>query len=370
MFHAGPPPIASNPMSTKLTKSREIRARGPRPDWKGLRRAYLDLLKLSLCDLVGVGTESVVMSIDGEGFVSRESTPEELEFRAVGKHWPRRGLTMVGLHRLDDLEACVESVVEDGVEGDLIEAGVWRGGASILMRATLDSLGAEDRVVWLADSFDGFPAPSKRFFLEDRGRDLSHFDFLAVPMEHVQANFARLGLERGVRFVPGFFQETMPILRHGCWSLIRLDGDTYESTRLALDALYPGLSRDGYLIVDDYKLLPECRRAVDEFRTEHRITEPLEAVDWTCVRWRRDSEPAPDRARLEGPAEPVVAPRSGAPRHRQPIPTQRELFLVQHANRLSEELDAARAQIQADRGPGTRIRRRLRAFVDQKLGSK
>ncbi len=114
-----------------------------------------------------------------------------------------QGLTMVGLNRLDDLQACVEAVVRDGVAGDLIEAGAWRGGASILMRATLDSLGARDRTVYVADSFQGFPAA------DDQGH-LNATDFLAVPLEEVEANFARLGLEAGVRFVPGFFAETLP----------------------------------------------------------------------------------------------------------------------------------------------------------------
>ena len=82
----------------------------------------------------------------------------------------------------------------------------------------------------------------------------------------------------------------MPALRGRRWSLVRLDGDTYDATRLALDALYPGLAPGGYLIVDDYGALDECRRAVDEFRAEHGIAEPLEQVDWTCVRWRRESD--------------------------------------------------------------------------------
>jgi hypothetical protein len=114
-------------MTTELSGAREIRAKGPGSDAEQLRVAYLELLKLALCDLTGVGTESVTMTIDGEGLMSHESTPEELEYRATGRHWPRRGLTMVGLARLDDLQRCVESVVADGVEGDLIRPTAWSG---------------------------------------------------------------------------------------------------------------------------------------------------------------------------------------------------------------------------------------------------
>jgi O-methyltransferase len=331
-------------MPSELTRVREIRAHAPGSGADELRAAYLELLKLTLCDLAGVGSESVVMTIDGEGVVSRETAPEELEFRATGKHWPRRGLTMVGLTRLDDLQACVERIVADGVEGDLIEAGVWRGGASILMRATLDALGASDRDVWVADSFAGFPSEAEASPPEDR-RDLSHFDFMAVPLDEVRANFARLGFEEGVRFVPGYFEQTMPALRGRTWSLLRLDGDTYEATRAALESLYPGLSAGGYVIVDDYELLPECSRAVDEYREEHGISEPIESVDWTCVRWRRESEPETDR-REAPPLPDFEAPASPAPDELRRIPTQRERELEGEAERLRQELAAARREIE------------------------
>jgi O-methyltransferase len=330
-------------MATELSGARAIRAARPARGPEELRRAYLELLKLALCDLTGVGTESVTMTIDGEGLMSHESTPDELEYRATGKHWPRRGLTMVGLVRMDDLQRCVEQVVADGVEGDLIEAGVWRGGASMLMRATLDTLDAGDRTVWVADSFAGFPGPAAESSPPSDRRDLSHFRFFAVPLEEVRANFERFGLDRGVRFVPGVFQETMPSLRGGRWSVIRLDGDTYDATRAALESLYPGLSEGGYLIVDDYELLPECRRAVDEYRGEHGISEPIENVDWTCVRWRRET--SPDAAEEDWSPEIPAVETDGEPRDRPPVPTEREVRLAAEAEHLRQQLEAARQHI-------------------------
>jgi hypothetical protein len=330
-------------MATELRGAREIRAEGPGGGTEELRNAYLELLKLALCDLTGVGTESVTMTIDGAGLMSHESTAEELDFRATGRHWPRRGLTMVGLSRLDDLQNCVEKVVADRVKGDLIEAGVWRGGASMLMRATLDTLGEGGRLVWAADSFSGFPGPAAEASPPRGRRDLSHFGFLAVPLDEVRANFARFGLDRGVRFVPGLFEETIPKLRGGRWSVIRLDGDTYDATRVTLQALYPGLSAGGYLIVDDYELLPECRRAVDEYRSEHGVDEPIESVDWTCVRWRRESAPEADLGE-RAPEIPEAEP-NGMAREPEPVPTERELRLAAEAEHLRQQLDAARKQI-------------------------
>jgi O-methyltransferase len=331
---------------TSTPQARAIRARGPGAGTDELRAAYLELLKLTLCDLANARTESVMLTVDHTGMFSKESTVEELGHRATGMHWSLHGLTMVGLTRLDDLQRCVETVVREGVDGDLIEAGVWRGGASILMRATLETLG-DDRTVWLADSFEGFPEPDEEAFPADRERDLSRFDFLSVPVEEVRENFARLGLDHDLQFVPGFFDETMPTLRDGTWALVRLDSDTYESTLLALDSLYPGLSAGGYLIVDDYHLLPECRRAVDDYRREHGIEETLENVDWNSVRWRRESQPSESDHR---PGDHMPLPRagsarSGALRARLQVPTERERALEQEAERLREELREVRAEL-------------------------
>jgi O-methyltransferase len=339
-------------MPADPTSAREIRATRPRPGPDAARAAYLELLKLCLCDLAGVGTESVYRTFEDESRIySRELSEEQMHYRVSGRDWPLHALTMLGLQRLDDLQTCVESVVEDGVEGDLIEAGIWRGGASILIRATLDSLGADERTLWLADSFDGFPPPDPEGFPEDGGGDdLSRIGFLAAPLEQVRAHFARFGCEQGVEFVPGFFNETMPRLRGRRWSLIRLDGDTYESTWLALECLYPDLSPGGYLIVDDFQFVSECQKAVDDFRRHHGIAEPLQEVDWSCVRWRRESDAplrpagpreAADRARSEG------ATRSAAQRSAERIPTVRELELERELTALRERLREAEARIES-----------------------
>jgi O-methyltransferase len=253
--------------------------------------------------------------------------------------WPLQGLTMVGLKRLDDLQRCVESVVEDEVPGDLIEAGTWRGGASMLMRATLDTLGDETRTVWVADSFQGFPAG------EGRDEEWSAMEFLRVPAEEVRENFARLGLERGIRLHPGFFEDTLAGLSDRRWAIVRLDADTYESTMVTLEALYPGLATGGYLIVDDFGALAECRRAVGDFRERHGIREPLEEVDWTCVRWRREDGGPVDEHR---PAPEAAAPDpelDATPPPRPHVPTFRELELVRELGSLRARLASAEKEL-------------------------
>jgi O-methyltransferase len=207
--------------------------------------------------------------------------------RAQGSDWPPEADTMVGLRRLDNLEFCVSDVIESGVPGDFIETGVWRGGSCIFMRSLLKAYGDTGRRVWVADSFRGLPkAEANR--TEDVEDALWTYDFLAVPMERVQANFARYGLlDEQVRFLPGWFEDTLPTAPVDQLAVLRLDGDMYDSTMVALRSLYPKLSVGGYVIVDDYHAVRGCKEAVDEFRAEHGIVDELHEVDWTCRYWRR-----------------------------------------------------------------------------------
>jgi O-methyltransferase len=251
--------------------------------------AYLGLLKRSLCDLLGPEPLSAVPQPGGS--VRAEPLPvTELERRETGADWPLNGTTMVGLRRLDQLQSCIEAIVADDVEGNLIETGVWRGGASIFMRAVLEVLGDDRREVWLADSFEGLPKSRPDEYPADAGSD-DHFvfEYLAVSEEKVRQAFERYGLlDDRVRFLQGWFSDSLPPLRgNQRWSLLRLDGDMYESTIVALESLYPDLSPGGFVVIDDYGAIPQCREAVEDFRQANEISDPIETIDWTGVCWRR-----------------------------------------------------------------------------------
>lgn len=208
--------------------------------------------------------------------------------RHEGRHWPTRAFTMIGAIRLHHLRTCVETVLRDGVPGDLIEAGVWRGGAAIMMRAVLAAYGVEDRRLWLADSFRGLPPPNPERYPQDAGLDLSEIPVLAVPVDTVRENFRAFDLlDDRVRFVEGWFAQTLPDLDAETFAVIRLDGDLYESTMDALEALYPKLSPGGFLVVDDYGCIPACRAAVHDYRERRGIREPIADIDWTGAYWRK-----------------------------------------------------------------------------------
>jgi O-methyltransferase len=198
---------------------------------------------------------------------------------------------MIGIKRLDALHYCVKDVLERGVPGDFIETGVWRGGAAIFMRGALKAHGVTDRVVWAADSFAGLPPPDQAKYPQDADYKFNEYKELEVSLEEVQNNFRRYGLlDDQVRFLKGWFRDTLPTAPVRRLAILRLDGDLYESTIDALTHLYPKLQRGGYAIIDDYGDIPVCKQAFDDYRAAHRITEDIVPIDWTGVLWRKETK--------------------------------------------------------------------------------
>ena len=254
---------------------------------------YLNLMKKILLNDI----------YDSHEYLIKEPRPkkglEEQEFIAIprkieslakelGQIWPPTLMahTMIGRKRLDNLQACIESVVHDKIPGDLIETGVWRGGATIFMKACIRALGENSRTVWVADSFAGLPPPSKDY-PQDKGDVHYTYPSLAVSLENVRDNFAKYDLlDEHIQFLKGWFSETLKTEKIGNLAVIRLDGDMYESTIDAISALYPKLSRGGYLIVDDYCLKP-CAQAIHDYRNEHGIKDEIIDIDGTGVFWRK-----------------------------------------------------------------------------------
>jgi hypothetical protein len=249
------------------------------------RNLYLSLLKRTLTGLIYEDPSDLYPVAPG---ASPRRVAHDRQARIEGTDWPALAHTMIGLSRLDNIQACIESVLRDDVPGDLIETGVWRGGAVIFMRGVLKSYGVTDRRVWAADSFEGLPAPNAERYPQDAGLHLEQYKELSVSLEDVQANFDRYGLlDDQVGFLKGWFRDTLPGAPITRLSLMRLDGDLYESTMDALTSLYPRLSPGGYVIVDDYSVIPACRQAVHDFRQANGIQDAIVTIDSQGVYWRR-----------------------------------------------------------------------------------
>ena len=219
------------------------------------------------------------------GYALVKRTPAQV--REEGRDLPVDALTMVGLARLDQLEQAVRTIDAEEIPGDLLEAGVWRGGAGIVMRATLAELGDKTRTVWLADSFQGLPKPDADRYPADAGDVHWKFPELAVTRQDVEDGFRAYGLlDDQVRFLEGWFRDTLPGPVEQL-ALLRVDGDLYESTWQTLELLYDLVAPGGFVIVDDYGAVRKARAAVDDFREARSIAVPLERIDWTGVYWRK-----------------------------------------------------------------------------------
>jgi O-methyltransferase len=257
---------------------------------------YLDLLKKCLSDSIyddGLDLMQGMFVMDEQtGKVHSSDAPRATaERKRLGAIWPSRAHTMIGMARLDNLQACIETIIKDRVGGDLIETGVWRGGASIFMRGVLKAFGVADRKVWVADSFEGLPPPNAELYPQDSEDTLHRFADLAVSLEEVRRNFERYGLlDEQVSFLKGWFRDTLPSAPIERLALMRLDGDMYESTMDALVHLYPKLQIGGFVIIDDWNAVPACNGAVGEFRRATRITAKLMLIEGCGAFWRKTAD--------------------------------------------------------------------------------
>jgi hypothetical protein len=273
----------------------------------GVARRYINLLKQALLNETSLEAEAAYFLArdavergepfdDSIAFDVRGKAPEyfrRLRYaRNVGRYFERKehqigfGYTMIGRQRLDHLDWCVSTVLAESIPGDLVECGVWRGGAAILMRGVLAAWQVDDRRVWLADSFLGVSKPESPHDTIDLSAE--ERPELVISQERVSANFARFDLlDEQVRFLAGWFRDTLPDAPIESIALLRLDGDMYDSTMTSLTALYDRVSPGGFVVIDDYAGLEFCRRAVEDFRSARGITEPIEMIDWTGAYWRK-----------------------------------------------------------------------------------
>lgn len=208
----------------------------------------------------------------------------DYNLRIEGMDWPLEAHTMLGVNRLDNIHECAKRVILDKIQGDFIECGAWRGGAAIFMQGIREFYN-EDRTVWVADSFNGFPVSVMEMKLSSKLQN--HQKYHTVPLNEVKDNFNRYGLLNDhVKFLEGFVNETLHKAPIDKLALIHCDVDMYPAVYCVLQHLYPKLSKGGFCIIDDYSLIG-CRQAVNDYRRRKDITEEIIPIDWTGVYWRK-----------------------------------------------------------------------------------
>lgn len=197
--------------------------------------------------------------------------------------------TMTSIERLYAMHKAVEHVARSGVQGAIVECGVWRGGSMMMAALTLAALGKTDRELFLFDTFAGHPRPNPERDLRDhyefwlqRRRTDSSSSWAEVTLEEVRANLSSTGypLDR-VRLIKGIVQETIPAAAPEAIALLRLDTDWYDSTAHEMRHLYPRLVPGGVLIVDDYGEMQGQKQAVDDFCQQNGVILLLNRIDFS-----------------------------------------------------------------------------------------
>lgn len=254
-----------------------------------MRDQYLDLLEKTLTFDLWPEPYWPVCKSKERGFVARTAKLvdrclsktlglrlclEKQRNATANNRWPLLAHTMVSRARLQNIRKLCKRVVFRGMKGAFVECGVWRGGASIFARACLPSY----HQVILCDSFKGLP-------YDPTEGEFSTYDFLRVPVSEVRQNFINYGQLFNVRFIEGYFEETLPKLCQPI-CILRCDGDMFSSTQCILNNLYQLVEPGGFVIIDDYSLAP-CKRATDLFRTMNKINNPLIPIDEHSCYWQK-----------------------------------------------------------------------------------
>jgi O-methyltransferase len=193
--------------------------------------------------------------------------------------------TMVPDAPLVDLACLVQAVLAEGIPGNIVECGAWRGGASFLMADLLRQAGVKDRKVWMFDSFEGLPAPqeidgSAALEYAQNTDSPEYYDNCRASFEDVQRQAEKLGLTPYVRCVKGWFEETLPAHRAeiGPIAILRIDGNWYASVRCCLDTLYDQVVDDGFVLFHTYYTYDGCALAVHDFLGERHLAHRMEPV--------------------------------------------------------------------------------------------
>lgn len=202
-----------------------------------------------------------------------------------------RPYTMTSVERLKSLSDAVNYIVQNGIIGDFVECGTWKGGSVMCMQKKLMHLNHYDRNFWVFDTYEGMPEPDdidKNFNktaaqqlmdTEDKEKSLT---WAYSNYEETTGNILSTGYpSEKIKFIKGLVEDTIPQTQIDSIALLRLDTDWYSSTKLELEHLYPKLVKGGILIIDDYGHWEGCKKAVDEYFGDNRIPVFMSRIDYT-----------------------------------------------------------------------------------------
>lgn len=185
--------------------------------------------------------------------------------------------TMTSKERMFALYKAVEYIIKAEIPGDFVEYGVWKGGSTMLIAYVLLEMKISNRKIYLYDTFEGMTAPTAEDYEVSNETNLAinmwkqeqkedHNDWCYASLAEVRNNMLTTKYpEQNINFVKGKVEETIPKTQPNSISILRLDTDWYESTKHELINLFPLVSKNGILIIDDYGCWDGSKKATDEY---------------------------------------------------------------------------------------------------------
>lgn len=209
--------------------------------------------------------------------------PEDVEVIQKVSPW-----TLTSAERIYSLIHGVRYLSSNGIQGAIVECGVWKGGSMAAVARTLVQLNDSNRDLYLFDTFEGMSTPTDKDsdYSGEQACDLLQkcpgYRCDNAPLEYVKNVLYETGYpQEKIHFIQGKVEDTIPGSAPESISLLRLDTDWYQSTKHELIHLFPRLCQRGVVVIDDYGHWQGCRRACDEYFAENRVPILLNRIDYT-----------------------------------------------------------------------------------------
>jgi len=219
-----------------------------------------------------------------------ELTNEKIE---IVKFVMDKGFTLTSVRRLVNTIKSCKYVVSNNIAGDFIECGVYRGGNSIIAKKIFEMMGSKKRV-WLFDTFNGMTQPGdddinarskvRASIKYQKTLDNDRSNWCYASIDDVKQNCKDSSIDlNGLNFIQGDVCETLKIPKNipDAISVLRLDTDWYQSTKVELEVLYPKLTKKGVLVIDDYGHWAGSKKAVEEYFATKEFKPLLNAIDFS-----------------------------------------------------------------------------------------
>ena len=200
--------------------------------------------------------------------------------------------TMTSPERMYALYNGIKYIIANNIHGDIVECGVWKGGSAMLCALTLQKLGVTNRKLFLYDTYKGMSEPSQKDkeaftgieaineWNENKKDNLNEWCY--ASLDEVKENMGTTGYSsENITYIEGKVEDSLPNIIPNHISLLRLDTDFFESTQHELNHLYPLLSEQGVIIIDDYGFWAGAKEAVDKYLKDNSIKLLLTRIDAT-----------------------------------------------------------------------------------------